>query len=166
MTDNKYDAMGNVLGQLNSHSVGVMKLIKEYYPAFAKKIFDKNPLMEKMAMANFCTMDILLYPICGRCETLAAYSSYAHNKDGSLMLTADGDPIGVCTCLKCGATTVNPIRFFDWCLMELKKRAPQEIDMSLVAATDMLAERILDDAKKIYTTQKERERFYAKPKQH
>ena len=165
-SDNKYAAFNNVLGQKNSHSVGVMKLLKEYYPAFAKKIFDRNPLMEKLAMANFCTMDILLYPICGHCETLAAYSRYAQNPDGTPMRTLDGDPVGVCTCLKCGKETVNPITFMDWCMMELKKRAPQEIDISLVAATDLLAERLLNDAKKIYISEKEKARFYAKSTQH
>lgn len=162
-TENKYAAFNNVLGQRNSHSVGVMNLLKEYYPAFAKKVFERNPLMEKLAMANFCTLDILLYPICGHCETLAAYSRYAQNPDGTNMMTPDGDYIGVCTCLKCGKETVNPITFFDWCLMELKRRAPQEIDESLVMATDLLAERLLNDAKKLYITEKEKVQFYAKP---
>lgn len=153
----KFDAYRNILTQPNSHNVGVMKLISEYYPALAKKVFERNPLMEHLALANFSSMDILVYPICNRCEALAAYYDYAKNADGTPMLTIEGKPVGICRCLKCGHDTVNPITFFEYCLMELKKRAPVDIDTSLIFAVDIVAERLITDAKRIYTLQAQKE---------
>lgn len=158
---NKFNALGDILSKPNSHSIGVMKLIDKHYPAFAKKVFHKNPLMEKMAMANFCSMDILMYPICGRCETLAAYFRYAQNPDGTPMRKPDGMAVGVCKCLKCGAETVAPISFYDWCMMELKKKAPESIGMDLTTIVDVIAERGLAQAKKRYERFKVKE--YVQP---
>jgi hypothetical protein len=146
----KFDAMANVLAKPNSHAMGVMKLIDSYYPAMAKKVFERNPVVEAMAMSGFCSMDILIYPVCGHCETLALYHHYAKNPDGTPARDEDGRPIGVCKCKKCGKETVNPVKFFDWCMMELKKRAPEDIAESLVLAVDIIAERAIQDAKRVY----------------
>ena len=153
----RYDAMQNVLLQPNARTLGVMKLIDSYYPAFAKKVFDRNPLMEKLAMANFTSMDILLYPICGHCETLAAFSSTVKKGDGTPLLKPNGLPIAICTCFKCGRTTIDPITFRDWCLLELKKRAPEDIGESLDSAVDLIAEKCVADAERIYMKAKKKE---------
>jgi len=157
----KFDALTDVLMRPNSHSVGVMKLLDKYYPAFAKKVFYRNPLIEKMAMANFCSMDILMYPICNRCEALAAYARYAQNPDGTPMRNKDGKAVGVCRCLKCGADTVAPITFYEWCMMELKKKAPESIGMDLSVVVDIIAERGLEKAKRRYGKLKVKE--YVQP---
>lgn len=160
----RYDAMTNITKMPNSHAMGVMKLIDSYYPAFAKKIFQKNPLMEKIVMANFSTMDILIYPICGKCEALAAYCRYQQNPDGTNVFDKEGKKVGVCRCLKCGSETIGPITFYDWCLMELKKKAPKDIESELIFAVDVVAERAMQDAKRIYVQAKEREKFYVESK--
>ena len=153
----KFDALGDVLMRPNSHAAGVMKLLEKHYPAFARKVFYKNPLIEKMAMANFCSMDILLYPICGHCESLAAYSGYAQKPDGTPLRNQDGKAVGVCRCLKCGRETVAPITFYEYCLIELKKRAPESIGMDLVTVVDIIAERGLQAAKNYYRKVKVKE---------
>ncbi|MFA6358991.1 MAG: hypothetical protein WCY09_10085 [Candidatus Omnitrophota bacterium] len=163
ITDNmkKFDALTDVLMRPNSHAVGVMKLLDKHYPAFARKVFEKNPLIEKMAMANFCSMDILMYPICGHCESLAAYCRYAQNAQGFPLLDQDKKPVGVCRCLKCGRETVAPITFYEWCLMELKKKAPESIGMNLQTVVDIIAERGLENAKRRYRKVKVKE--YVQP---
>lgn len=153
----KFDAMGNILMQPSSRAMGVMKLLNKHYPAFARKVFYRNPLIEKMAMSSFCSMDILMYPICGHCETLAAYCRYAQNAQGLPLRNEDGKPIGVCRCLKCGRETVNPITFYEWCMLELKKRAPDTIGMDLATVVDIIAERGLESARKAYRKVKVKE---------
>ena len=145
----RYDAFRNILGQRNPHTEGVMSILREYYPAFAKKVLDRNPLVAMFVKYNFCTMDILLYPVCGHCETLAAY--YPANPP---VYDDDGKAIPACRCLKCGAVTLNPITFEDWCLMELKRKAPETIGFDLLVARDALADRLLKDAQKLYAKAK------------
>jgi len=159
----RYGAMQNMIAQPNSHAFGVMNVLKEYYPAFAKKVFQNNPLMEKMAMANFSSMDILLYPVCGRCEALAAYCRYAQDENGVTIRDEDGRGIGICRCLKCGAETYNPVKFYDWCLMELKKKAPADVGMELLFAVDLVADKLMQDAKKLYRQVSEKEKVYVQP---
>jgi hypothetical protein len=137
----RYAALRNILVQPNSHSIGVMKLLDKYYPAFAKKVLHKNPLVKKMVENNFCNLDILIYPICGRCETLASYFSYA---------ILEGQLVGVCKCHKCHTETLNPITFKDWCIMELKKKAPDTIESDLEAARDIIAEKLMAQAQRLY----------------
>jgi hypothetical protein len=146
----RWDAMTNVLMQPNAHSIGVMKLLKNYYPAFAKKVFEGNPLMEKLSMIGVSSFDILRYPVCGHCETLAAFISYAHNADGTQIFKKDGSKVGVCRCFKCGSVTVDPITFYDWCLLELKKKAPATIDTDLPLAVDLIAEKCVKQAKNLF----------------
>lgn len=156
----RYNAMQNVLAQPNARTLGVMKLIDSYYPAFAKKVFEGNPLMEALAMANFSSMDILLYPICGHCETLAAYCAYAKNPDGTTARRPDGKGIGICKCLKCGHETLNPITFYEWCLLELKRKSPEDINLDLMIAVDLVAQRAMADAKRIFVSAQEKEKYY------
>lgn len=153
----QYDAFRNTLVQANSHSLGVMKLLKEYYPAFAKKVFERNPLVEKLCLSGFFTENILDYPVCGHCETLALWNRYVKNPDGSLADDGEGNLIPVARCWKCGQDTVNPLMFFEWCMMELKKKAPESVDVELVTATDIIAERLKADADRLYMIEKAKE---------
>ena len=159
----RYGAMQNMLMQPNSHAFGVMNVLKTYYPNFAKKVFQNNPLMEKMAMANFSSMDILVYPVCGKCEALAAYCRYAQDPLGQTIRDEYGRGIGVCRSLKCGAETVDPVTFYDWCLMELKKKAPEDVGMELLFAVDLVADQLMRDAKKQYVQASEKEKSYVQP---
>jgi hypothetical protein len=142
MALDKYEALQNKLIQPNAHSIGVLKLIDGYYPAFAIKILEKNPVLRALTEKNLCNMDILYYPICDHCETLALWSGYVLNPDNTIGKE--------CTCKKCGMETTNPITLKDWILMELKKRAPQDIEESLVFAVDIVAQRCMADADRIY----------------
>lgn len=154
----KYDALFNKLLKPNSHSVGVMNLVNKYYPAFARKVLENNPVMRMMAMYGLCSMDILIYPICGHCETLAAYSSYARKENGQVIMKPNGKPMGICTCWKCGRDTANPITFKEWCLMELKKKAPESIGEELDIAVDTFAEKIQMDAERMYNIAKAKDK--------
>jgi hypothetical protein len=157
MSNTRYDAMNNVLLQPNAHSMGVMNLLKQYHPSFAKKVFEGNPLVAQLAMTGLITYDILKYPICGRCETLAAFTGTARREDGSFMLKSDGSKIGICRCLKCGCNTFDPITFEDWCLMELKKKAPNVNESDLRLAVDLIAEKCMTQAK-VYLQKKIKEK--------
>ena len=142
----RYDAQRNVLAQKNAHTLGVMKLLKYHYPALAKKVMEGNPLVLKMAESNMCGMDVLNYPICGQCEALAAFFDYARDNRMRLIVKEDGSHAGVCRCLKCGAVTVDPITFLDWCVMELRKKAPDTVAEDLIGASDAVAEKMLNNA--------------------
>jgi hypothetical protein len=134
----RYDAQRNVFKQSNAHTVGVLKLLKNYYPALEKKVLEGNPLVIAMVKNNMCNMDILNYPICGHCETLALFTKYAiTNKDRI---------VEVCQCPKCNAETIGPLTVLEFCLMELRKRAPMTIEEDLVGATDAIAERFVKKA--------------------
>jgi hypothetical protein len=156
----RYDAMQNFLNQPNARTLGVMKLIDSYYPAFAKKLFEGNPLIEKMASANFCSKDFVLYPVCGHCEALAAYYRYAKNKDGTPARKKDGKAIGVCKCLKCGGETIDPITLYEWCAIELKNKAPEDVRLDLLVVVDLIAERMSSDARRILVSAVEKEKYY------
>jgi len=145
-SETRYDAMDNLLTQSNAHTIGVLKILKDYYPAFAKKIFEGNPLIEQLAMCGITSFDILKYPVCNHCEALAMYFDCAKNEDGTLKKREDGSLIGVCKCKKCGTVTEDPVILYDWCLMELRKRAPATVDYELIIATDALAEKLIRQA--------------------
>lgn len=155
----RYNAMTNLLAQPDSHAMGVMKLLNETYPALAKKVFEGNPLMEKAVMSGFINMDILNHPVCGKCEALALWC-YAKDDNGVYKKGKDGKGIIACTCWKCGAQSELPIKFIDWCLMELNKRASPDIGIDLIFAVDMIAERARQDAKRIYISAFEKEKDY------
>jgi len=130
----KYNALFNTFKQPDPHSFGVFKMLQDFYPEFAEKIFDDNKVMERIVMYGHNSMDILQYPICGHCETLAAYDGYGH-KYGKLVKR--------CTCFKCGHSTNDPVIFRTWILDELKKKAPADIAESLDYAVDMVAEKMV-----------------------
>lgn len=156
MGTTRYDAMNNVLLQPNAHSMGVKNILKKYYPAFAEKVFGGNSFVAQLAMTGLISYDILKNPVCGKCEALAAYIDTARNEDGSFMLKLDGSKIGICKCLKCGSKTFDPITFEDWCLMELKKKAPNIGEAELRLAVDSIAQKCVEEAKQ-YLNKKIRE---------
>ena len=156
MGNTRYDAMNNVLSQPNAHSMGVRNILKQYYPAFEKKVFEGNSFVAQLAMTGLINYDILKNPVCGSCEALAGYIDTARNKDGSFIYKADGSKIGICKCIKCGCKTFDPITFEDWCLMELKKKAPNISETDLRLAVDSIAEKCVDRAKS-YLNQKIKE---------
>jgi hypothetical protein len=129
----------------------------------AKKVFEGNPLIKMMAEHNYSSMDILRYPICGKCEALAGYHHYAQDDFGNTIRDEYGMGIPVCVCWKCGAETYNPVKFYDWCLMELKKKAPADVGMELLFAVDLVADKLMQDAKKLYRQVSEKEKVYVQP---
>lgn len=113
-------------------SRGVYNALMEVYPAFAKKIFQDNKLMELLVMRGGNPMLILNYPICGKCETLAL----PHTP-----IKQNGKSIPRCGCVseKCGAITKNPILFREWLIMELKRKVPKESIPLVLNAVDIIA---------------------------
>jgi len=137
----KYEALTNKLIQPNPHAIGVMKLLKDNYPAFAVKVIEKNPVVELMALTNLCSLRLISYPICGHCETTAFWKGYE---------LINNEVFPFCLCKKCGSKTVNPVTFKQFCKMELKKKAPHITDEMLEMAVDLFAERCVADAERIY----------------
>lgn len=129
---NAHKALFNSFAQPNERSYGVMKMLFDVYPAFQKKLLDGNILMQKLVMTGYSPMDILDYPICGKCETLAVPNDYG---------IKDGRKVPRCTCVaeKCGANTLNPISLRQWIKYELKKKADDEFIDAIDVAIDYIA---------------------------
>ena len=124
-------AMHRTTQMPDERSLGVYKLINEIYPALAEKIFQGNKLMKSLIMGGMNPMDIMEYPVCGKCESFAAYCDPV-KKDGKL--------VKACACVRkgCGAVTPNPVEFREWLLYELKKKA----DPKVLAQFDTVVDRI------------------------
>lgn len=131
-----YRAMASGLTNPDERSVGVYKMLMDVYPAFSKKLFERNELMNYLVMTGNNPMDILDYPICGKCETLALWH-------GTIL--KDGKYYDKCTCIAhgCGATTVNPITLRDWIKLELHKKAPPEYIEAIEFCVDRIAHQML-----------------------
>lgn len=116
----------------DEHSFGVYKMLEDVYPAFAKKLFDGNKLMRQLIMSGHNPMDILDYPICGKCETIAAYNGYG---------VKYGKRVDRCTCVrdKCGASTLAPITLRQWVREEMKKRVTEDFYQAIDYAVDAIA---------------------------
>ena len=101
-------------------SFGVFKLMQELYPAFAEKLFYNNPFMQKIVMSSLNSMFIMEYPICGRCETVAAWDK---------TIIVNDKKIKTCYCFAegCGSTTKNPVTLREWMVDELRHKAPRDI---------------------------------------
>lgn len=127
----------NQFAMPDEHSFGVFKMLADVYPAFSKKIFEGNELMQKLVVSGYNPMDIMDYPVCGKCETLAPYSG---------VVVKNGKRVQKCTCVKhgCAATTVNPVTFRNWIKDELKRKAPADFMDALDYAVDKVAKRMLD----------------------
>jgi len=129
-------AMMHSFAQPDEHSYGVFKMLNDVYPAFAKKLFENNDLMKTLVMTGYNPMDILDYPVCGKCETLAAPDGYA---------IKNGRQYCKCLCFAkhCGATTVNPISLRKWMKYELKKRVSEDFFDAIEVSVDSIAAAML-----------------------
>lgn len=138
-----HEAMANVFAQADPHSMGVLKSLMDIYPAFAEKLFHNNKMMQTLVLSNMNPMDILDYPICGRCETLAA---------GYGTTMKDGQRVKQCKCLveSCGAVTPNPITLREWIFYETKRKVSPEYHAALPYIVDRLAMIYMQKAEKEY----------------
>lgn len=120
----------------DSHSFGVYKMLLDVYPAFAKKLFENNVLMEKLLMSGYNPMSILDYPVCGSCETLALWMD---------SVSKDGKVYNRCGCVAkgCGKVTTSPITFREWVTYELKKKVPADFIDGLEFAVDNITESMI-----------------------
>jgi hypothetical protein len=111
--------MMNGFANTDERSMGVLKMLEEVYPAFAQKIFEGNDLMRNLIMTGYNPMDILDYPICGKCERIAVFSGY---------IMKYGRQTQQCSCMAegCGHTTTAPITLREFMMYELKKRVKSE----------------------------------------
>lgn len=116
------------LAMADPHSMGVHKALQEVYPALAKKLFEGNKLMEVLVMSGRNMADIMTYPICGKCETLALWSGWKQ-----------------CTCTRtgCNSTTKNPPTLRDWLKYEMRKKMTAEQLEYLDIKIDMIADSML-----------------------
>ena len=143
---NAHNAMFGMFKMQDARSFAVLKFIEDVYPSFAEKLFKNNQFMEKLVTSQYNPIDILDYPICGRCETLAAW----HGTGVSY-----GKRYKACSCFAkgCGHKTVNPVTLRVWMKDELKKKAPplliehaeQMVDETILGMLK-LAQRQVDDA--------------------
>ena len=127
-----YKSMSASLAIPDEHSMGVFKMLQDVYPAFSAKLFQGNELMQILVMSGNNPMEILDYPICGRCETLAPYNGIGI-KNGRRVLK--------CTCMaeKCGATTLEPVTLREWIRDELKKKVKEDWYEVIEVALDQIA---------------------------
>lgn len=135
MTDANRAIMASFLNP-DPRSVGVLNAINAFYPAFAQKIFQNNPLMKKIVMSGYNPMSILDYPICGRCETLAAWSD---------TILRNNRRVRTCGCLaeKCGQITINPVTFRVWMADELRHKVPNDFKEYIEYAVDAVAMQLM-----------------------
>jgi hypothetical protein len=119
------------------HSMGVIKALGEVYPVLQKKLFEGNALMEKLVMSGFSMMDIMDYPICGTCESLALYNGE---------IIKDNKVHRRCTCIKpgCFSSTIDPPTLKQWLRYELKKKMPADEIEELDFKIDKIAEHFIN----------------------
>lgn len=133
-------AMAKGLGNPDERSVGVYKMLMDVYPAFSKKLFERNELMNYLVMTGNNPMDILDYPICGTCETLALWNGTVKKGDRYY---------NKCTCIAsgCGSSTIAPITLREWIQMELRKKAPKEYIEAIEYCVDRIAQQMVEKHK-------------------
>lgn len=125
--------------QPDPHSHEVFKMLNDVYGSMAKKVF-ANGFMAKLVLSGYNPMDVLDYPVCGRCEQLAPWDLPKKYKNGTVVRR--------CTCMdeKCGHTTLNPVLFRDWIRDEIKKKAPADYVDEMAMASNIVAERLMMQA--------------------
>jgi len=138
-----YAALRKTFENPDPRSYGVFKMIQEIYPALASKIFSRSDLMEKLVMTKYNPLDIMDYPVCGKCETLALWNGTA-KKNGKIVRR--------CTCVGdgCGASTIDPPTFRDWLIYEIKHKAPPDVAETAEFIVDIMALRLLGQATRDY----------------
>lgn len=75
-------------GNINPTNEQTMKWLKNVHPNFSKHIWQRNGLVQAIAMERFGGVDVLELPVCERCERPGAW----HDNDS-------------CWCNGCGHTT-------------------------------------------------------------
>lgn len=133
---------------VDPRTIAVLKALDEVYPAFAKKLLQGNDLMRILVGCTINPMDILDYPVCGRCETLAVHDVSKQSANGSL--------IEVCRCVKdgCGATTTNPVTVREWLQYELKKRVDKSFFDVVEYMTDAVAMTMMHKLGNVFASMK------------
>lgn len=139
INDAKYAAMAKTFVNPDPNSHAVYKMLQEIYPSLAKKLFERNDLMEAVVMSGLNPIPILDYYICSRCEGLCAHDGFG-KKYGKLV------PKCTCRVVGCGTTTLDPPTFRQWLTEEIKKKAPQGIVDELAYAVDAVALRLMGQA--------------------
>ncbi|NCU39107.1 hypothetical protein EOL96_08845, partial [Candidatus Saccharibacteria bacterium] len=140
--------MVNMFSNPDPHNAAIHAMLMQLYPAFAKKVFEGSGLIGKLVRIGYDSADVLDFPICGRCESLAAYTD-SYFKKG-----ADGQMYEIprCGCLKdgCGHITNNPTTFREWIKDEIRHKAPKslidELDDMIDFATDMFGRQMMSKA--------------------
>lgn len=132
-----HKALTEVFGGADPHSLGLLNLLRDIYPAFEKRLFQNNRFMEILVKSGYNPMDIMDYPVCGSCETLAPWDTPYVDKQGIEHKR--------CTCMAtgCGKSTIDPITTRQWIQEELKHKAPPDIAMIAEFATDVVAARMM-----------------------
>lgn len=131
-----YSALYKSFTTPDPHSVGVQKILIDLYPSLSKKIFESDGFMERFVISGMNAKDILEFPVCGRCEAIAALDGFAKK---------DGRYVNKCTCMRegCYHTTIDPVTFKVWIMDEIKKKHPAKdpalIEMAFAFAIDSTA---------------------------
>lgn len=136
-----HDALKEVFTSGDPHSLGLLNLLRDLYPKFEKHIFRNNRMMELVVKSGYNPMNILEYPICGHCETIASPNT---------PVVKDGKVHERCTCFVCGQHTIDPINMKQWMMEELKNKAPKEIAEIAEVATDVVAMKMMTMALRKY----------------
>ena len=141
MDSNVYNALAKTFSSPDPHSFGVFKMLGDIAPFIEEKLFHNNMLMQRLVMTNYNSMDIMDYPVCNRCEAIAAWSAPAKTKQGY---------VRACTCRACGTVSKNPVTLRGWLVDEIKHKAPPEKADELAMAVDRIAEHMLMIATRNY----------------
>lgn len=114
-TSDAHSAMYKSFTTPDPHSVGVQKILLELYPALSKKIFESDGFMSKFVLSGMNAKDILEFPVCGKCEAIAALDGFAKK---------NGKWVNKCTCMRegCYHTTIDPVTFKVWIMDEIRKK--------------------------------------------
>lgn len=125
-------AMLSSLSNADERSFGVFKMLQEVYPALADKLFEGNAIMKRLILSGHNPMDILDYPLCGKCETLAPYNGYGKKNNKR---------VPRCTCMKekCSHSTLDPVTLRDWLKYEMKKKVKPDFFTIIEIAVDEIA---------------------------
>lgn len=144
-----HQMMSNMFSQPDPHNAGVYHKLMEIYPNFAKKVFDSSQFISKLVMIGYDSSDVLDFPICGKCESLAAPTDPRVIKD---KVTGQLRSIPQCGCFKCGTITQSPIKFRDWIKDEVRHKVDkdflEQLDDMLDVAVDLYARQMMGMAER------------------
>ena len=134
---NVYAAMNEVFAAPNASSMGQYQLLMKIYPALVEKLFYRNDVIMKWVLSGYNPTELLSYPVCGRCEGLAAFSGGAMKY---------GKMVPACTCRRCGTRTVGPPTLREWLMDELRRKFPKYTVEYIESQVDELAIEMINRA--------------------